>query len=293
MVTRRRGLRWCLGIVALLTLLGGGAAGLRGAASGLEGLAVDDPPSLGERAPRMSSAARQLAYARALQRALRGREGESAERIRERAVEAYRAVRLHHPEARLAGAEGAFRAGELLRAVGHASRARAEFVVARARGAGSPFAARAGLEIGHLERREGRGRLALDAYLAVAADEKAKGAYRDDAWLWAGRTWQLLECIDDARRAWRTVAEGGADPLDRILAYDHLAQSWIDVGDLEAAAAVLEECRRTHTELARERTHTGERVRAAFRRMRAREQLSRAIERRFRARDAHESTLDE
>jgi tetratricopeptide (TPR) repeat protein len=247
-----------------------------------------DVPSFERIVPRMSCAEQQLAYARALKRAMQGREGSDARRRRERAVAAYRAIREYHPEAPAKGAEGAFRAGELLRAVGSTEDARGEFRVAIDLGARTPFRARGGLEMGHIHRREGRSDLALDSYLAVASDHDAEVAHRDDAWLWVGRVWRDLGRMREARSAWRSVALSGEDPIDRILAYDYLTLTWVDDDDLEAAAGVLDECMRAHAEIALEETYTGERVRKALTRMRGLEMLQRAIESRFRERQEQE-----
>jgi len=243
------------------------------------GARVDDPV-FPDGVPRMDSASAQIAYARGLKRSMAGREGRERALRREMAIEAYRAVRIHHPRVSSCGAEGAFRAGELLRAGGRTAEALAELEKARELGRRTPFRARASLEIGHIHRREGRRRPALDAYLRVASDPRAAHEHRDDAWLWAGFVWKELGRLQEARDAWRSVTRTGADPIDRILAFDYLALAWVDAGDLEAAAGVLDECVRAHSELALEETRSGERVRKALLRMRVVAALPRAVEER-------------
>src|SRR5262245_31481992 len=85
----------------------------------------------------MANAEAQLAHARRQKYEMRGRpEGELAA-WRLRTVEAYRAVRVFHSEARAACVEAAFRAGEILRAAGDEAAALVEFGwAARQRGAG-------------------------------------------------------------------------------------------------------------------------------------------------------------
>ena len=264
------------------------------------GAGIDDPV-FRNGVPRMDTASAQIAYARGIKRSMAGREARERALRREMAIEAYRAVRKHHPRASSSGAEGAFRAGELLRAVGRTEEALEEFEKARELGSKTPFRARASLEIGHVHRREGRRRVALDAYLRVASDPRAAHEHRDDAWLWAGCVWKDLGRLREARDAWRGVTRSGSDPIDRILAFDYLALAWVDAGDLEAAAGVLDECVRAHSELALEETRLGERVRKALVRMRVVSALQHAVEERrsrFREDDAgrenaRESTFEE
>lgn len=213
---------------------------------------------------RMDRPAAQLAHARRMKRVMFARRGEDRAFWRTLTVEAYRAVRHFHPDASELGAEAAFRAGELLRAGQAFDQALEEFRVARDLGRGTPFVARAGLEAGHVQRRVGRPRQALDHYLAVAGDASAEPRHRDEAWLWAGRVWSAQGRADDARRAWRGVAEGDGDPLDRIRAYDELGLSWIREGDLERAAALARECAGALADAALEETELGRRTRSAL-----------------------------
>jgi tetratricopeptide (TPR) repeat protein len=229
---------------------------------------------------RCESAQAQLGLALSLKHAMRGTRGRERMERRLRAAEAYRAVRAYFPKVRDLGAEAAFRAGELLRAGDEDEGALSEFSVARDLAPGGAFAARASIEIGHLRRRAGDAERALDAYLAVAHDGRAAPRWRDDASIWAGRTWFDLGRVDEARRAWRRVAERADEPLDRIRAHDELALAAVAEGDLEAAAGVLERCRRALADVALEETRRGERVRNALLRMRAIDELRRAVARR-------------
>jgi tetratricopeptide (TPR) repeat protein len=229
--------------------------------------------------PRMASAEAQLAHARRIKHEMRGHEGAELSAWRCRTVEAYRAVRLFHPEARAACVEAAFRAGEILRAAENEAAALAEFGwAARQRDAGQ-FRTRAELEIGHLHRRALRFREALEAYLDVGGDPAAGAARRDDAWLWAGTCWKRLGNLEEARSAWRRVAEHGTDPLARIAAYDELALTYVEESELEGAAGVLDQCLRALSASALEETEQGERVENALQRMRVVEELSRALAR--------------
>lgn len=251
-----------------------------------DGTAQVETPAGEDPVERRATARLQLDHARGLKLAMRGTEGIVRERARDAAVSAYRAVRRYHPQAHAVCAEAAFRAGELLRAGGRADAALAEFQEAQARGAGTAFRARAWLEIGHLHRRAKRSDAALDAYLAVAVDEGACACRRDESLLWAGRVWAADGRDADARRVLLRVAEAGEDPVDRVRAYDELALLHLDRGDPEAAAGMLNACRLALSEVALERTRTGEKVRDAMQRMRVVDALHGVAKARERARRA-------
>ena len=238
---------------------------------------VEESRPLDPGAPRRDTAEQQLAHACGLKGA-RPAPGDPALRAWfERTVQAYRAVRVHHPQAGSIGAEAAFRAAELLRAFDRPLAAIEEFEVARRLGGETVFAARAGLQIGHVHRRAGRPAPALDAYLGVVRDARARADYRDEAWIWIGVLWSDAGRIEDARRAWRGVARGARDPVDRIHAFDRLAMSWLACDDLEAAAGVLDECRRAMARRTAEATPLGARTRRALGRMRVVRALPRRI----------------
>jgi tetratricopeptide (TPR) repeat protein len=214
--------------------------------------------------PRLQDAAQQLAHARAKKQELRGLEGPAKERAREAAVDAYRAVREHHPRARAAVAEAAFRAGELLRAAERLDEARLEFAVAAHEAEESAFRARARLELGHLARRAGDHGEALAQYLATLSDPEACGHERDEALFWTGRVHAAEEDEAEARRAWEQVAEEALDPVMRVRAFDELGLAWLRRGDAPAAAGEWNRCLRALADDAREETETGARVRAAL-----------------------------
>ncbi len=236
-----------------------------------------------EAVPKLESAAAQLAHAASLRSALRGKEGEGRAAARRSAIAAYQAVREYFGGDARACSEAAFRAGELLRSADDAPGALAQFEIARERGADSPFRVRAGLEIGHLHRRAQDHEKALSAYEAVVADPSATPGQRDDASYWSGHVYAAEKRVDDARRTWQRVADRGEDPLDRIRAWDCIASSFVDSGDLEGAAGVLERCREAMAESSAEETKLGERVRNALASMRAVDDLQRAVEKRDKA----------
>jgi len=216
---------------------------------------------------------------------MRGKEGEIRTANRRAAIDAYRAVREYFASDARACAEAAFRGGELLRSAEDANGAFTEFQIAVERGMDTPFRVRAELEIGHLHRRARDQAKALAAYEAVLVDAAATAGQRDDASYWTGHVYAAEGRIDDARRVWQRVADRGEDPLDRVRAWDCIAQSYVARDDLEAAAGALERCREALADAAAEETRLGDRVRTALASMRAVEELQRAVEKREKSKD--------
>jgi len=255
----------------------GGGPGNRPAAEGQR----DPPPALEPRGvPHLASVPAQLAYARRAKAAMTGTEGRERMRRRWDAARAFVAVRSYFPGEPCAGAEATFRAAELLRGGGDLEQALRELGLARDLCTAGPFHARGVLEIGHLQRRLGRAREALDAYEELYAGDGVPRAVRDEATLWAGRVHQQAGRTEEARRLWERAAREAEDPVQRVRAYDELALVLIERGDLEGAAGMLERSRRALHEVAQERTPLGERVRGALGRMRAIAALRHSVERR-------------
>lgn len=215
---------------------------------------------------------------------------------RRRAADAYRAVRAlgagAAPRARELAAQAAFRAGELLRAGGWTAEAALELCAARALGDGTPVAARASLELGHVHRREGRAEDALDAYARALFDAGAPARWRDEAAYWSGRVQAELGRASEARRLWRRCADGARDPVCRVRAWDRLVLERVAAGDLEGAAGLLARAREELAPAARERTRHGARVGRALERMRGVPALADAVRRRFEARAGREEKAD-
>ena len=240
---------------------------------------------IAETVPRKASAALQLEYARARKRELRGKRGAAREAARAEAVSAYRAVRRYHSSARELGAEAAFRAGELLRSAGSDEEALEEFELARDLGRGTEFGPRGGLELAHLLRRRSRLLEALGAYGEVVSMEGVEARFSESARYWTGCVQARLGRDVEARRSWERLARQGTGPLERVRAFDAWACSLVESSDLEAAAGVLELCRRELGPLAEEATQLGLRVQRALEGMAAVERLKRAVAERYRRRE--------
>jgi tetratricopeptide (TPR) repeat protein len=213
----------------------------------------------------------------ALRSEARASEGRARLELRERAVGVYRSVRVRFPGELEDAAQAAYRAGELLRADGDEPGARTEFSAARELAPDGALAARAAMELGHIERRAGLLAEALALYQGVAAGAATPPAERDRARLWVGRCQHALERFAEARATLEALAREARDPCLRVAAHDERALVWIAEGDLEAAAGELELCRRALRARAEERTPAGERVRSALRGMRAVARLARAV----------------
>jgi tetratricopeptide (TPR) repeat protein len=232
--------------------------------------------------PCFDSAAAQLRYATACKLRAWSAGARDAGELRGWAVRAFQAVRLHFPDQRALAAEAAFRAGELLRADGHAGWAAVEFRAAIELGERTDFRARARLELGHIERRAGRWSQALEAFESVIVDRSAGARWRDEAALAIGRLHASQGRAEDARRWLQRAAELGEDPLLCVRAYDAWALSYVDAGDPEAAAGVLALARRALTSVALEETELGQRVALALERMSCIARIEDAIARRRR-----------
>lgn len=255
--------------------------------NGGEGRELPLPPAVvtEDPVPRLDDAAQQLRYAARIRLSLSAVRGPERAARRARAVRAYRAVPRHHPKEREAVAEAWFRIGELERAGRASRRALEAFRQARDSGARTDFVPRAALEIGHLHRRAKAYGKALDTYERVLAERDYDARYRELATFWTGRVFLELKRTEDARRVFRRLADSSEDPLMRIRGYDELVLLEIETGDLEWAAGILEQCRKSVERRSLEQTEVGRRVRDALSRMRCRKRLKRAVRERAKQRE--------
>jgi tetratricopeptide (TPR) repeat protein len=234
--------------------------------------------------PRKQTAREQLEHATRQKRKLRGASGKARNQARKAAVDAYRSVRSYFPKEFALVAEASFRAGELLRSAKEGDLALAEFEHAQLYGKGIEFRARAGLEIGHIHRRAGRMMRALEAYEAVESLGEDWAEERDMAAFWQGRAQQRLQRPKDARRCFERAARKGVNPVERVRAFDAWGMVLVEAKDLEAAAGVLELCRKSLAEHAAQKTTLGLRVRGALDAMRSPLQIAKGVEQRHRGR---------
>lgn len=224
--------------------------------------------------PRLASAADEIVRARALKLALYAGTPEEDAKARGWAVEAFRAVRTHHPDRGDLAAEATFRAGELLRAAGAAAEARIEFETVLELAPESRFGPRARLELAHLDRRAGELERALEILHGLVEDPRTEPSIADDARLWWGSCAARLGRFDAARRAWSGVAKHAVDPRERVVAYDCIGLAWLEEGALDRAQETLEQAHRDLAPFSLERSATGERVRRALELMRIARRLA-------------------
>ncbi|MBI5432904.1 MAG: hypothetical protein HZA52_08750 [Planctomycetes bacterium] len=227
--------------------------------------------------PRLDSPSAEFERGSAWKTRAGGLRGSARVRALEAALVAYRAVGEHWPDEAAVVAESAFRSGELLRRLEREPEACLEFARAKRVGARSAFGARAGLELAHAARRAGDLEAARHEFESVARDERAESRHRDDGALWAARMDAELGRVDVARRAFEHLATVAESALDRIDAYDEWCATYVDAGDLEAAAGVLARCRDALRDVAEEETPLGERARNALARMSSLRRLEQAV----------------
>ena len=209
-----------------------------------------------------------MQLAQKLRRSLRGADASRRTALRLRAARAFRAVHLAHPDS-AAAIEAAFRAGELWRAAGEHAAALAEFEYVVARGAETPFGARAALETAHLHRRSRSWAEALRWYEELALDASAAPGSREEAALWRGRVYERLERTEEALRCWERVVSTSLNPLRRLRAHDRIVRRHVEDGRRAAAARAIERCASDLFDEMRCETGPARRLRAAYARFRA------------------------
>jgi tetratricopeptide (TPR) repeat protein len=227
--------------------------------------------------PACTTPEEQLVQARAAQAAITGSRGELKRKRQQAAVEAWRAVREHHPRARAAIAEAAFRRGELLRAMEESGASRGAFQeVLEFAPADSTWRVRALLELGHLARREGEWEKALVSYRRARETRGADLRHRNAAREWITKVqlkrgaWTAAEA---AARDWRQHA---ASLLEEVRAEDRRLEALIGQRRLTQAWRELEELRERMAEHARRPTDEAEAIATALEGMRAPTLLRRA-----------------
>jgi len=222
----------------------------------------------GARVEREADAKAQLKKADEARRAVKGT-GAERRALTEKAEEAYGAVLSLFPDAKAEGALASFRMGELRRRLGKVDGARESFAKVISIGADRKLSARAVLETGHLYRRSKELGKALEAYRRTATEFADEAGTRDDALYWVGTIHEQAKEHSKAREAWRAVAERGADPVDRVRAFDRVALSFLKEGMREDATKTVEAARAALADAAAEPSALGARVKKALERLRA------------------------
>lgn len=231
----------------------------------------------GEVAMEGGAASRALERAKDKKQALNGQRGDELVQLRLAAVDAYRHVHERWPRSGVVASEAAFRAGELLRSAGEPDAALGQFEIAVGVADGGEFTSRALYEIGHVQRREGRMGLALEAFEELASSAIADDHLRDLASIWYAKVLAETGQMADAERVLKRASKTAKDPVDRIRAFDELILLIVERGDLEGASGWLRDCKLSVAEQSLELTTEGGRVLRALENMRGLKALQLAI----------------
>lgn len=223
------------------------------------------------------AASRALERAKDKKQALNGQRGDELVQLRLAAVDAYRHVHERWPRSGVVASEAAFRAGELLRSAGEPDAALGQFEIAVGVADGGEFTSRALYEIGHVQRREGRMGLALEAFEELASSAIADDHLRDLASIWYAKVLAETGQMADAERVLKRASKTAKDPVDRIRAFDELILLIVERGDLEGASGWLRDCKLSVAEQSLELTTEGGRVLRALENMRGLKALQLAI----------------
>lgn len=232
----------------------------------------DLPPQVLDVQPveKAKDAQAQLERAVATQRSAVGRKGPRKMQILHQALADYRAVRRYWPEARQQCGLAAFRRGEIRRALEEEGAARGAFEeVLEEVPRGSDLHQRALLELGHLDRRQGRWRDALWRYGQVSDQREGNLRYRNDGREWTARVHLRTASWDQAEQAALDWAQHCESPEEEVRARDLRIQALIGKRNLRRAAKALEKLQEDMKLLASAPTGEGRRIARALEQLRS------------------------
>ncbi len=243
------------------------------------GFAPPQPPqkSIPQEELPATSAAEQLAVAKKIKNAVRGKKGEERFRQLRQAAQAFARVARDWPHNKGVVAEACFRRGEILRSLGEAGAARGAFEdVLEVAPSHNDFGVRALLELGHLCRRAQQHKDAVAFYQRARDCKGVSLRYQNDGREWIARTWALglawaasLSATED----WVQHAEG---PVERIHAVDWQIHALLQMGRVKEAQAALDALLGRVQVLAAAPTKEGEQVKKTLGRMKAPKRLAAA-----------------
>jgi hypothetical protein len=274
---------WGVGIGLLLLALWGTGCGVGAQGRGSAALGLEDTWGAAHVEVRAGGSYAGGAASRALERAkqkkqsMNGERGARLDELRAEAVEAYRRVHERWPSSGEVASEAAFRAGELLRAGDSPDQALVQFAAATNIEDGGEYIDRARYEIGHVQRREGRGELALAAFEELMASGQADGHLRDMASVWCAKVLAEQGDPSAAERVLVRLTKTAQSPLDRVRAFDELILLVVARGEFEGATGWLRNCKMSVALDSSAFTEQGRRVCAALENMRGLKALQAAI----------------
>lgn len=146
-------------------------------------------------------------------------------------------------------AEAHWRAGELWRTLRHEEEARGCFAATtRFADAAPRLAARAWLELGHLDRRAKRWDDALASYRRVVALQPEQRRESASAFTWQGKVLLAKGDTADGHALLLSVGSRFPElPLDDVRNVDTVACDWIEAGRLEEARDLVADCLERHS----------------------------------------------
>jgi tetratricopeptide (TPR) repeat protein len=147
-------------------------------------------------------------------------------------------------------AEAHWRAGELWRTLRHEENARRSFSAVTGMAAADPrLAAKAWLEIGHLDRRAKRWDAAIASYRRVLEVEPQQRRESAQSLTWQGKSLLSKGATADGHALLLVVGQRFPDlPLEDIRNVDQVACDWIDAGRVEEARDLVAACIARHSE---------------------------------------------
>ncbi|RMH05266.1 MAG: hypothetical protein D6702_01015 [Planctomycetota bacterium] len=219
--------------------------------------------------PKLATAQAQLDHAKEVKKESRGTKGAARAAALDRACAAYGAVLEYWPDSGAITAEAAFRQGEIHRTQGRPGPAKGAFLVAVEQGAGTRFAPRGLLEIGHIHRRAAEFPQALKSYAAVLKRQEASLRDRNDAFEWIGKVHLQLQEWPEAAQAFRSWADNAEGPVELVRAADLECQALAAGGDPATARRRFDEVTAQVEPLAAEPGKEAVRLRKALERCKA------------------------
>ncbi|HZN39120.1 MAG TPA: hypothetical protein VFD82_09980 [Planctomycetota bacterium] len=262
---------WCI----WLSLAAPVVAQVGGEAGGKPPSATSEAGASKSARPKTSEAGREaLAGAKELANHARGLRGGERSHALELAASAYDKVAGDFSGEPAVAAAAAFTAAELWRQQGSLAIAEKDFLLAASIDA-SRFGQRGLLGAADMQRRQKRNDEAMATYAKAAAVEPGS-ARAQDARLWQARLLQGAQRLDDAITAFQSALESATPGTQTIEASNFLALAWVDKGDLDAAARVIDHAEQSVIELGDEDPVVQERLRKSLEAMSAKKALQRA-----------------
>jgi len=216
-----------------------------------------------------------LAAAAKLKREASGKKGEEKLDALTKAARGYERAARELADEKPSAAEASFRAGEIWRTLRHEEDASRCFTAAAQEAAAPGFAAKAWIELGHLERRQKRLDEAMRCYERVLAvtPEQRRECVR--AMTWQGKV--LLEQKKEKEGHSTLLAAGQRFPefpLDDIKNVDMVAVDWIEAGRIDEARALVDDCVERHSDPDDGEDEVEPAVKRALEKMKSRELLA-------------------